>query len=269
MSLTRIRSAQIKLSEKFVDSHNTVDLNFSSDECKDGNDHLVFLRDGHTDLKKVNFESFLDKLAGPGLDVEHCRLRVDPLEFFLQEEYGTFKWGFDTKEKIVTLLEGSTYGAKLRNNGPLGGLDKNNFASTVDDIVIFRKKLTTQPTQLLDATVEVSGFRVGTTVEVSGFRVGTTADSNSNVISQVYLNGVMQVGKTLSSITTSVDFLFDSEFTNLSGTVESDALWDLNHGKVNYLRMYNKGAVNQKGFFIVFRTSDLNEDDTIRIIENK
>jgi hypothetical protein len=255
MSLTRIRSAQIKLSEKFVDSHNTVDLNFSSDECKDGNDHLVFLRDGHADLKKVNFESFLDKLAGPGLDVDNYRLRVDPLEFFLQEEYGTFKWGFDTKEKIVTLLDGSLYGAKLRNNGPLGGLDKSNFASTVDDIVIFRKKLTTQ---LLDATVEVSGFRVG-----------TTADSNSNVISQVYLNGVMQVGKALSSITTSVDFLFDSEFTNLSGTVESDALWDLNKGKVNYLRMYNKGAVNQKGFFIVFRTSDLNEDDTIRIIENK
>ena len=44
MSLTRIRSAQIKLSEKFVDSHNTVDLNFSSSECKDGNDHLVFFR---------------------------------------------------------------------------------------------------------------------------------------------------------------------------------------------------------------------------------
>lgn len=256
MSLTKIKAAQVLQGAGLTGNDQlevvaapnkglvaTVDgvalsgSNLTVDSTIDDDDSFVIF-DVNGTPTKVSKSLMVETFAGTGLDAEDGKLLVDATEFIEERTYGEFSIS-GTQENIFT-----------PNNNEAAALDEPtfdaiNFGGTGSSAVImFRKKL------------KNAG---GDSVEVMAYSVPSP---KAAPFSQVFLNGVLQVGYNSASVGYSITS--NTADVTLAGD-DGLALSTLTQGKFDYIRILD--TFDTEGYFAMFRAQDISSDDVIQVAE--
>lgn len=256
MSLTKIKAAQVLqgaglagqdqlsvIAEANKGLASTIDGvsldggNLTVDSTVDLTDSFVIF-DAAGNPTKVTKEVLAAGLAGPGLDVVGGELQVDATEFIQELSYGEYTIN-GTQENIFT-----------PNVNEAAALDEPtfdaiNFGGTGPSAVImFRKK------------IKNAG---GDSVEVMAY---ATSSLKASTFSQVFLNGVLQVG--YDSASAGYSMTANTADITLAGD-DGLALSTLTQGKFDYIRILD--TFDADTYFAMFRAQDISSDDIIQIAE--